>query len=228
MIDRAVRRVGILVVFLQLFGMGHSKASELQTIVVLGDSLAAGLGVERSEAFPALLDEKIEQENLPFRMQNAGSSGDTTAGGLRRLGWVLKRPVDVLVLELGGNDGLRGLAPEETARNLKAIIDRVRESNPDVVIVLAGMQMPQNLGEPYREAFRAVFPAVAQEKNVHLVPFLLEGVGGVADLNQEDQIHPNADGHQKVAENVWAVLGPILKQQSKKPQAASGNATFQC
>lgn len=195
--------------------IGFAADDSKQTIIFLGDSLAAGLGVEREEAFPSIVQVKIEKAGLSYRVLNAGFSGDTTAGGLRRLAWVLKRKADVFVLELGGNDGLRGLSTEETAKNLKAIIDRVREKNSAVKIILAGMQMPQNMGTEYREAFEAIFPSVAKEKEVLLIPFLLEGVGGVAELNQADMIHPNAEGHQKVAENVWKVLGPLLVGKGK-------------
>lgn len=211
---RDMTRILLVLVALLAFFLNSSRqvfaAEASKTIVVLGDSLAAGLGVEREEAFPSLLQDKIEAADLPYRVLNAGFSGDTTAGGLRRLAWVLKRKPDFFVLELGGNDGLRGLAPEETKKNLNAIIDRVRRINPEAVIVLSGMQMPQNMGKEYTSAFRALFPAVAHEKQVALIPFLLEGVGGVPDLNQGDMIHPNAKGHERVAENVWQILEPLL------------------
>ncbi len=194
---------------------GPDDKGNTGTVVFLGDSLAAGLGVDREEAFPALIQEKLAKARLPYQVLNAGSSGDTSAGGLRRLSWILKRRPDIFVLELGGNDGLRGMAPEETEKNLKAIIDRVRARNPDVKVILAGMQMPQNMGELYRDAFQALFPKIAKEKKVLLIPFLLEGVGGVAAMNQPDLIHPNADGHKRVAENVWAVLSPLLVDEAK-------------
>jgi acyl-CoA thioesterase-1 len=137
-------------------------------------------------------------------------SGDTTAGGVRRMPWLLKRPIDVLVIELGGNDGLRGIAPEETRTNIEKIISLVREKYPTVVIVLAGMQMPQNMGAEYNQKFRALFAAIAKQQKTELIPFLLEGVGGRAELNQPDRIHPNPEGHKIVAENVWKVLEPVL------------------
>ncbi len=198
------------------FGLSMGSADEVveKTIVVLGDSLAAGLGVEREAAFPSVIQQKIERAKLPYQVLNAGSSGDTTAGGLRRLAWVLKRRPDVFILELGGNDGLRGLAPEETEKNLRTIIDRVRAKNPKVKIILAGMQMPQNMGAEYRTAFESLFPRVATEKKVFLIPFLLDGVGGVAALNQADLIHPNVEGHKRVAENVWAILLPLISKAS--------------
>ncbi|MEO6971272.1 MAG: arylesterase, partial [Chthoniobacterales bacterium] len=154
--------------------------------------------------------EKIRAKNLPFDVINAGLSGDTTAGGLARLDWVLQKPIDVLVLALGANDGLRGLPVAQTKANLQAIIDRVKAKNPAVKIVIAGMQIPPNMGGDYGAAFREVFADLARENHVALVPFLLEGVGGHDDLNQEDHIHPTAAGHKILAENVWRVLAPLL------------------
>lgn len=188
--------------------------AEVKTIVVLGDSIAAGYGVDLEEAFPARLEEKVLAAGLPYRVINAGVSGDTTAGGARRISWVLKNPVDVLVLELGGNDGLRGISPEETAKNLQQIIDRVREKNPDARIIVAGMQMANNMGEDYNKEYREVFSSIAKKNRAVLIPFLLEGVGGKPQLNQPDRIHPTAEGHKIVAENVWSVLGPLLQGQT--------------
>jgi acyl-CoA thioesterase I len=189
---------------------------ERKTIVVLGDSLAAGYGVDPSEAFPAVLQKKIDEAGCNFTVVNAGVSGDTTAGGLRRIGWLLKRKVDVLVLELGGNDGLRGIPVETTKTNLQAIIDRTREKYPDAQFVIAGMQMPPNMGEQYNQSFRRIFPALAEANHAELVPFLLEGVGGKSELNQPDHIHPTAEGHRIVAENVWKVLKPVLEKLCKR------------
>lgn len=183
-----------------------------QTVVVLGDSLAAGFGVDRREAYPARLQERIDAAKLPFTVVNAGVSGDTTAGGLRRMDWVLRRPVDVLLLELGGNDGLRGLAPEATRSNLVAIIGKARAKNPGTRVVLAGMMMPDNMGEDYARKFREVFPKVAEAEGAVLIPFLLAGVGGRPELNQPDQIHPTALGHELVASNVWVTLEPVLRE----------------
>ena len=181
-----------------------------KTIVFLGDSIAAGNGVDPSEAFPSLVQRRIEERQLPYDVVNAGVSGDTTAGGVRRMPWLLKRRIDVLVIELGGNDGLRGIAPEETRANLENIIRLAREKYPAVRIVIAGMQMPQNMGAEYNRKFREVFAAVAKEKKTELIPFLLEGVGGKPELNQADRIHPNPEGHRIVANNVWSVLAPML------------------
>lgn len=180
-------------------------------MVVLGDSLAAGYGLDRTEAFPALLQRKINTAGLKFQVVNAGVSGDTSAGGLRRLDWLLKRPVDVLVLELGGNDGLRGLSAAAMKNNLQGIIERTRAKFPAVQIVLAGMKMPANFGE-YAGQFERVYPDLAKEQNVALVPFLLEGVGGRPELNLPDRIHPTAEGQKIVAENVWQVLKPLLEK----------------
>ena len=181
------------------------------TILFLGDSLTAGLGVQESEAYPAVIAQKIREKNLPFTLVNAGVSGDTTAGGLARLDWVLQKKIDVLVLALGANDGLRGLPVAQTRANLQAIIDRVREKNPGVKIVLAGMQIPPNMGGEYGAEFRQIFPDLARANHAALVPFLLEGVAGHDDLNQADHIHPTAAGHKILAENVWRVLQPLLE-----------------
>lgn len=180
------------------------------TILFLGDSLTAGLGVEKAQAFPALIQEKIQQKNLPFEVINAGLSGDTSAGGLARLDWVLQKKIDVFVLALGANDGLRGLPVAVMKANLQAIIDRVKKQNPQVKIVIAGMQIPPNLGADYAASFNTAFVELAKENNAALIPFLLEGVGGHAELNQRDQIHPTAAGHKIVAEDVWRVLEPLL------------------
>jgi acyl-CoA thioesterase I len=194
---------------------GNLPAAENGTpknVLILGDSLAAGYGIQREEAFPALLQKKIEAAKLPYRIVNGGVSGDTTAGGLRRIDWMLKQPVDVLIVELGGNDGLRGIPPAETKKNLQGIIDKAKQKYPQVRVVVAGMQMPPNMGEDYTKAFAEVFPSVAQANKAILIPFLLEGVGGKADLNQPDGIHPTPKGHEVVAENVWKVLGPVLNK----------------
>jgi len=186
------------------------KALAPKTIVVLGDSIAAGLGVDPSEAYPALLQQKINSAGLNFTVVNAGVSGDTTADGLNRINWLLRRPIDVLILELGGNDGLRGFPVSTIATNLQLIIDRVKQKEPHAQIVIAGMQMPPNLGQAYTAAYQNIFPAVAKQNHAALVPFLLEGVGGKPELNQPDHVHPTAAGHRIVAENVWKVLKPVL------------------
>ena len=192
----------------------QTNGNERQTIVVLGDSLAAGFGLDLSEAFPALLQKKIETAGLKFSVVNAGISGDTSAGGLRRIDWLLKRRVDVLILELGGNDGLRGIPVGVTRTNLQSIIDRTKQKYPQAQIVVAGMQMPPNMGAEYNAAFERIFPDLAKANHAALVPFLIDGVGGKPELNLPDMIHPTAEGHKVVAENVWKVLRPVLEAAS--------------
>jgi acyl-CoA thioesterase I len=187
-------------------------ATRTKTLVFLGDSLTAGLGLQPSEAFPALIGEKVRAAGLPFEVQNAGLSGDTSAGALRRVDWLLQRPIDVLVIELGGNDGLRGLPVKSLKANLQKIIDKAKAKNPTLQIVIAGMQIPPNLGADYVADFARVFAELARENNAVLIPFLLEGVGGHRDLNQQDMIHPTAAGHRIVADLVWQALEPILRK----------------
>ncbi|RYD45101.1 MAG: arylesterase [Verrucomicrobiaceae bacterium] len=179
-------------------------------IVVLGDSITAGYGLDPQEAYPALLQKKIDAASLPYTVTNAGVSGDTTAGGLRRVAWALGKGADVLVVALGGNDGLRGISPEQTEKNLAGIIDKAREKNPAIKVVIAAMQMPDNMGAEFTARFKGLFPKVATEKKATLVPFLLEGVGGIESLNQQDRIHPTAEGQTKVADNVWKELKGVL------------------
>jgi acyl-CoA thioesterase-1 len=192
-------------------------AAAKRRLVVLGDSLAAGYGVDRGEGWPERVGARIQKAGLPFDVVNAGVSGDTTAGGLRRLDWVLRQPVDVLVIELGGNDGLRGIAPAATRSNLVAMVRRTRARWPSSTVVVAGMQMPPSMGADHAESFRKVFPEVAREEKTELIPHLLEGVGGVPDLNQEDLIHPTPAGHEVVASNAWVTLEPVLRRLHAKP-----------
>jgi acyl-CoA thioesterase-1 len=184
---------------------------QAQTVLFFGDSLTAGYGLDPAQAFPALIQAKITAHGWDFQVINAGLSGETTAGGLRRIDWVLQRPIAVFVLALGANDGLRGLPLADAKRNLQAIIDRTRDKYPRVKIVLAGMQVPTNLGREYTTGFRTMFPALAAANNATQLPFLLEGVGGVPALNLPDGIHPNPAGHKIIAENVWQVLEPLLR-----------------
>lgn len=179
--------------------------------MVLGDSITAGYGLDPTQAYPALLQQKIDAAVLPFTVANAGVSGDTTSGGLRRIDWALGRGADVLIVALGGNDGLRGISPKQTAENITGIIQRARAKFPQVAVVVAGMQMPGNMGPEFVEQFRAVFPHVAAEQKATLVPFLLEDIGGLAEFNQADLIHPNVEGQKRVAENVWSILRPVLE-----------------
>lgn len=188
-----------------------TPSSTKQTVLFFGNSLAAGYGVEPSQAFPALIGQKIDSAGLNYTVVNAGLSGETTAGGKSRIGWVLRQPVAVFVLELGGNDGLRGLPLAATRQNLQAIMDTVRRKSPQAIIVLAGMQIPPNLGTDYTREFRELFKELADKNRAILIPFLLESVGGVPKLNQADGIHPNPTGHKIVAETVWHVIQPVLK-----------------
>ncbi|CAN5580967.1 arylesterase [soil metagenome] len=189
---------------------GQEATPAPKTIVFLGDSLSEGAGVKPQEAFPALVQEKIRERGLPWQVVNAGVGGDTTAGGLRRIDWLLRQKIDVLVIELGGNDGLRGLPVRDIKANLQGIIDKTKAKNPEVPIVIAGMQMPPNVGAKYADEFRQVFHDVAKENNAAMIPFLLEGVGGIRELNQADLIHPNPAGHKIIADVVWGVLEPLL------------------
>ena len=179
-------------------------------IVFLGDSLTAGYGLDPDEAFPALIQARLDEAGLAYRVVNAGVSGETSAGALRRLDWLLQQPVAVLVVETGGNDGLRGQDPATTRQNLQAILDRARALAPPPKLVLVGMEALPNYGESYRRQFRALYPELARKNQVALVPFLLEGVAGVPALNLADGIHPNAEGHKRVAETVWKTLRPLL------------------
>lgn len=181
-----------------------------QYILFFGTSLTAGYGLDPEEAYPAIIQKKIDSLNLPYKVINAGLSGETSAAGKSRIDWLLKQPVDIFVLELGANDGLRGLSVAETSANLQAVIDKVKARYPKVKMVMAGMQMPPNMGASYTADFKAVFSKLAQKNNMTYIPFLLEGVGGQAGLNQEDGIHPTAKGQKILAENVWARLKPLL------------------
>lgn len=182
-----------------------------KTILFFGNSLTAGYGVEPAQAFPALVGRHLDSVGLKYKVVNAGLSGETTAGGKSRIGWVLRQPVDVFVLELGGNDGLRGIPLKSTRANLQAIIDTVRRKCPDAKLVLAGMQIPPNLGPEYTRQFREIYPELAEKNGAVLIPFLLEGVGGVPRLNQPDGIHPTPAGHRIVARTVFRVLEPVLR-----------------
>jgi acyl-CoA thioesterase-1 len=182
-------------------------------VVVLGDSIAAGYGLRREESFPARLQEKIDRDKLPFEVVNAGLSGDTSAGALRRLDWALEGDVRVLVVELGGNDGLRGLPPDELRKNLTAIVRAARARHLDVV--LCGMEAPPNAGPVYTKDFRDAFVRVARDERVPFVRFVLDKVAGIETLNQQDGIHPNVQGARMVADTVWPVLKPVLEAASR-------------
>lgn len=186
-------------------------ASEEKVILFFGDSLTAGYGLELEEAFPALVQHRLDSLNLSYTTINSGVSGETTAGGLNRLDWILNQKVDVFVLELGANDGLRGIPLNQTRANLQAMIDLVKKKNHETKIILAGMQIPPNMGPEYTKEFREIFPKLAKENNIPLIPFLLEDVAGNPKLNLEDGIHPTAEGHRIVMENVWKVLNKVIE-----------------
>ncbi|WMN12357.1 arylesterase [Marivirga salinae] len=189
------------------------KEEQQNNIIFFGNSLTAGYGVEAEEAFPGLIQKRLDSLGYDYNVINAGVSGETTASGLSRVEWVVKRqPVEIFVLELGGNDGLRGIEPQETNKNLRAIIDKVREIHPDVKILLAGMMVPPNMGQSYASEFQELYPKIAKEKNVNRIPFLLKDVGGEAELNLPDGIHPTPEGHKIVAETVWNHLQEILEK----------------
>ena len=188
------------------------EQSNSKTILFFGDSLTAGMGLDPNEAFPAVIQEKLDSLGLNYEIINAGLSGETTASGKNRVDWVLNQEVDIFVLELGANDGLRGIPLEETEKNLQQIIDIVQEKYPNTRIILAGMEIPPNMGPEYTAEFRSIFPKLAKKNEVELIPFLLEGVAGYPDLNQADGIHPTAEGHQIVAKNVWEVLEPMVEK----------------
>jgi len=196
--------------FMVLLLLGATPAPK--NILFLGDSITAGYGLEPGDAYPALIQTKIDAKGWNFKAINAGQSGDTTAGGLNGLTWLLKNRIDVMVLELGGNDGLRGLPVETTKKNLQAIIDTTKKKYPQVKIVLAGMKVPPNMGADHGRQFSAIFPELAKKNQIPLIPFILEGVGGVREMNLADGIHPTAKGQEIVAHNVWRVLEPILKR----------------
>jgi acyl-CoA thioesterase I len=179
-------------------------------ILFYGDSLTAGYGLSAEEAFPALVGKTLNAKGKSIKIINAGLSGETSAGGLSRLDWVLRQPVDIFILELGPNDGLRGLPLDQTEKNLQAIIDKVKIKYPKAKIVIAGMLVPPNMGEEYTSKFKRIYPALAKKNQASLIPFLLDGVAGHEDLNLPDGIHPNIEGHKMVADNVLKVVEPLL------------------
>jgi acyl-CoA thioesterase-1 len=181
-----------------------------KTILFFGNSLTAGYGIDPEESFAGRIQTRLDSLKKEFRVINGGLSGETTAGGLSRLDWFLEEEPYLFVLELGGNDGLRGIALTETKKNLLAIVDKVQAKYPNTKIILAGMQIPPNMGQEDTEEFKAIYPAVAKEKNIELIPFLLEGVAGNPDLNLPDGIHPTAEGHRLVMETLWPYISKAL------------------
>jgi acyl-CoA thioesterase I len=194
-------------------GTTKEAAGLKKNILFFGNSLTAGYGLDDASTagFVGLTQQKIDALNLPFRCVNAGLSGETTAGGNSRVDWVLdQQPIDIFILELGGNDVLRGLKAADSERNLQGILDKVKAKYPSVKIILSGMEAPPTMGTAYATAFHNMYPALAKRNNVALIPFILEGVGGVAELNQRDGIHPTAEGNKIVVETIWKVLKPLL------------------
>jgi acyl-CoA thioesterase I len=185
-------------------------------VLFLGTSLTAGYGIDPQQAYPALIQKKIDAAGLDYRVINAGLSGETSAGALRRADWLFQQPISVLVLETGANDGLRGLPPDSLRANIQAILDRAQRLHPRPRIVLVGMRVPPNYGRAYSQQFESVYPQLAKANGAVLVPFLLEGVGGVRALNQADGVHPTAEGQRKMAETVWRVLQPVLRQGERR------------
>ncbi|WP_368736172.1 arylesterase [Algibacter sp. L4_22] len=188
-----------------------TENSNSKKIIFFGDSLTAGYGLEDvNNAFPGLIQSKIDSLQLDYTIVNSGISGETTSGGKNRIDWVLNEEPTIFVLELGANDGLRGVPLDQSKANLQTIIDAVKTKYPETVIVLAGMQIPPNMGQSYTTEFKNMFPDLAKKNDLHLIPFLLEDVGGIEALNQSDGIHPTKAGHKILAENVWDILKPIL------------------
>lgn len=186
------------------------QTTEKKVILFFGDSLTAGYGLSTEEAFPALAEKQLNKSGKRVKVVNAGLSGETSAGGLSRIDWILRQPIDIFVLELGANDGLRGLPLDQTRKNLQAIIDKVKAKYPNVKFVLAGMMVPPNMGKEYSSDFKKIYPDLAKKNNATLIPFLLEDVGGIEKLNQTDGIHPNVEGHKIVARNISKILEPLL------------------
>jgi acyl-CoA thioesterase-1 len=198
----------LLVSVIPALSLGADAVDNRPRIVAFGDSLTAGLGVATEDTYPARLQRRLDEQGLRYRVINAGVSGDTTAGGVRRVEWVLKSHPDMVILELGGNDGLRGLNVQETKANLERIIQRCREAS--VMVVLAGMKLPPNYGADYTKAFEAIYPALAKRYRVPLIPFFLDGVAGSASLNQADGIHPTSEGYRIITEKVLEQITPLL------------------
>jgi len=181
-----------------------------KTIIFFGDSLTAGYGLSTEQAFPFIVEQELLNRGLDYKVVNAGLSGETSAGGLTRIDWILNQPVDIFVLELGANDGLRGLPLDQTKKNLQSIIEKVQKKNPEVEIVLAGMMVPPNMGKEYSDQFTSMYLELAENNQIIFIPFLLDGVGGHSDLNLPDGIHPNVEGHKIVAKTVLKSLEEIL------------------
>lgn len=212
-LQRFARLLSLCLVLELALGSSQLSAEPVKNILFFGDSLTAAYGLDPSVAYPAIIQKKIQAAGLSAKVTVGAVSGDTSAGGLRRIDWMLRQPVDIFVLALGGNDGLRGFEPTTTEANLKAILERVAKTYPEAQLVVAGMRIPPSLGADYSEQFATIYPSLAESTGAVLIPFLLEDVGGVIDLNLPDRIHPNAAGHKIVAENVWTILKPLLDEK---------------
>ncbi len=200
----------LLYTFVIGFTLLLNYQTDQKTIIFYGDSLTAGYGLAPEDAFPAIIDKKLEGQKTDYRVVNAGVSGETSSGGLTRIDWVLNQSVDIFILELGANDGLRGIPLDQTKKNLQGIIDKVASKNPKCRIIIAGMMIPPNMGQDYANEFASLYPNLSKKNSTELIPFLLEGVAGNPDLNLPDGIHPNIEGHAIVADNVMKVLEPLL------------------
>lgn len=201
--------VGKLAVFI-VVAMSFSPPPA-KVVLFFGDSLTAGYGLNPEDAFPAVVDKTLKKSGVEVRVINAGLSGETSAGGLTRIDWILRQPIDVFFLELGANDGLRGLPLSETRKNLQTIIEKVKAKNPKCRIVLAGMMVPPNMGKEYSDEFRVLYSEIARKNKATLIPFLLDGVAGIERLNQADGIHPTAEGHAIIGKNITEVILPLVK-----------------
>jgi acyl-CoA thioesterase-1 len=205
--------VGKITVFI-LLAMFFQPAKP-KVVLFFGDSLTAGYGISQEDAFPAVAEQELRKKGADVRTINSGLSGETSAGGLTRIDWVLRQPIDVFVLELGANDGLRGLPISETKKNLQTIIDKVKAKNPACQIVLAGMMVPPNMGKHYADGFKNIYKEVAKKNSSLLIPFLLDGVAGIERLNQADGIHPTAEGHKIIGENLASLIFPLVEVRPK-------------
>ena len=186
------------------------KSDRPTSLLFFGDSLTAGYGLSPEEAFPALIEKELNKKERVARVTNAGLSGETSAGGLARIDWVLRQPIDIFILELGANDGLRGLPLDQTRKNLQGILDKVKNKNPKAKLVIAGMMVPPNMGQQYSKDFSKIYPDLAKQNKATLIPFLLDGVGGNEKLNQADGIHPNVEGHRIIARNLTAIFLKLI------------------
>lgn len=195
--------------FISFFTFFQASTTQ-KVILIFGDSITAGYGLSPDQAYPAILNKKLSDLHKNYKVIGSGVSGETSAGGLSRIDWVLRQPVDIFIVELGANDGLRGLPLEETQKNLQAIINKVKTKYPAAKIVVAGMMVPPNMGPAYTEKFKKIFPDLAKKNNATLIPFLLQDVAGNEKLNQADGIHPTAAGHKILAENVYKTITPLL------------------